>query len=43
VEVGEESWFRYPFSTALGVLVDEESGTVHGGGDPYQVAYAVGY
>jgi gamma-glutamyltranspeptidase/glutathione hydrolase len=43
VHVEEESFFRYPFSTALGVLVDEEAGTLHGGVDPYQVAHAVGY
>ncbi|MEA2529012.1 MAG: gamma-glutamyltranspeptidase / glutathione hydrolase [Thermomicrobiales bacterium] len=43
VEVAEEGFFRYPFSTALGVLVDHETGTLHGGVDPYQVAFAAGY
>jgi gamma-glutamyltranspeptidase/glutathione hydrolase len=42
VEVGEESFFRYPFATALGVLVDEESGSIRGGVDPYQAAVAMG-
>jgi gamma-glutamyltranspeptidase/glutathione hydrolase len=42
VEVGEEAMFSYPFATALGVLIDHEHGTLHGGVDPYQVATAYG-
>jgi gamma-glutamyltranspeptidase/glutathione hydrolase len=43
VDVAEQSLFTYPFATPLGVFVDPETGAVHGGVDPYQVAMAAGY
>jgi gamma-glutamyltranspeptidase / glutathione hydrolase len=43
VEVAEETFFSYPFAIALGVLVNTETGTLHGGVDPYHVAVAAGY
>jgi gamma-glutamyltranspeptidase/glutathione hydrolase len=43
VEVAEESTFRYPFSTALGVQVDWEAGHLHGGVDPYQQGIGAGF
>jgi gamma-glutamyltranspeptidase len=42
VEVREQSFFGYPFATALGALVDAEGG-LHGGVDPYDASVAAGY
>jgi gamma-glutamyltranspeptidase/glutathione hydrolase len=43
VEIAEEAFLAYPFSTALGVVIDPADGSLRGGVDPYQVATAAGY
>lgn len=43
VRVLEESFHAYHFATPLGIMIDPETGRLHGGVDPFRLAEAVGY
>lgn len=43
VRVLEESFHAYHFATPLGIMIDPETGRLHGGVDPFRLAEAAGY